>query len=101
MVIKGGIDSELGSMSETTRKLVFSVMGQEPHTLPILHMIYMYTRCDDILSWLWRNSITGQRLIDFLRFEHNNSPQSMAKYVLGRIEHTKKDKILYGIDFKK
>lgn len=98
MAIKGGVESEV--MSERTRKLIFSVMADDQRCLPILHILFQYTRCDEIFSWLWRNSFTGTRLLDELRFEFSGSPQALAKFVLGKIERTKKEQILYGHDWK-
>lgn len=99
LAIKGR-DSTVEAMSEHTRRLIFKVMNGDTSVLPILHLIYNYVRCDEILTWCLRNGITDRRLANTLHFEFQNSHQNMVKYILGKIEREPKAKILYGIDWK-
>ena len=98
--IKGGPGSDPNKMSEETRSLFFRVMHDNEDTLPVLHIIWNFTRCDDILRWLWKNQLTGFRLLSWLRLEFRNSPMGLVKYVLGRLDHEKKGLIIYGKDWK-
>ena len=98
--LKGGAASQLEGMSEETRALMFSVLDSDPRTIPILQVIYFCTNCDNILRWLKSNKITGTRLYDHLRFEAGNSPFTLIKQILSKVEREQKVRILYGKDWK-
>lgn len=59
------------------------------------------TRCDEILSWLLKNNITGFELMGFMRFGCGNGILNTAKEILRRIDRDKEaSAILVGRDYR-
>jgi hypothetical protein len=89
-------------MTPETRTMVFRVIdGLTSETmLHLMHQVCNFTRRDEILQWLLRNSLVGDPLLNWFKHEFGFRVFPMAKYILTTIDKTKKDKILYGIDWR-
>lgn len=70
------------NLSPKTKELMHSVMDGNLAVVPILHQLSHYRDVDKFLVWLNRNNIKGQNLIEFLKFEHQNSVMGMVKFIV-------------------
>lgn len=94
--------SDPKEMNTETRQMVFRAMDgltSDP-MLHLIHQICNWTRRDEILQWLIRNSLVGEPLLNWFRHEFGFKVFPMCKYILTTIDKTKKEKILYGIDWR-
>ena len=68
--------------------------------VPLWHFNNL-TRCDEILSWLVRNRITGKEFLLFMKFYCGGSILNTAKEVLRRIDANEEcGAILVGRDYR-
>lgn len=77
---------------------MFQVMEDLAMILPILYHLDQYHRCDEMLLWLIKNNLTGQKFLDWFKFECHSSFLSMSKNILSRVEKNEKSVILYQRD---
>ena len=80
-------------MTPRRRELFFKVVDDDQRALPILHHANRLTRCDDILTWLVENNLTGRRFVDFFLLNEASILKTYQE-VLKRIN---KDKIIQPI----
>lgn len=81
--------------------MMFKISDGKEKALPYLHFIYNMTRCDEALSWLVKNKICGQRFLDFVRMECDNSLLKLGSVLKSKIEKEKELRPLYvGRDVK-
>lgn len=87
-------------MSDLRRRLILDVAQGEEQVLRRIHILHNnFLQCDQILSWLSKNKITGKRLLEWINKEHNGSPLSAWNYVSSKINKDKDHKIILGRDF--
>lgn len=60
-------------MNEERRRLMLEVNQGHPAGPPYLYHLDRFKRCDEILRWLIRNKITGERFIGWVRGEYEGS----------------------------
>lgn len=87
-------------MTPKRRKLMFRVMDEQVGALPLLHHFNDYHRCDEILTWLIRNKLTGKNFMAWVQ-EHfaRNSLLEPARFILQKIDNEKEKRpILLGRD---
>lgn len=89
-------------MTPITRGMVFRVMDgvTTDAMLHLMHQLCNFTRRDELLDWLLSNGMSGEKLLHWFRFEFQHKVFPLVKYVLTTIDRTKKEKIIYGIDWK-
>lgn len=73
-------------MNPRRRALMFRVMDGRPDVLPYLHFLDRFVRCDDILSWLIENRLTGKQFLSWSKELFGVSMLKMAAFVLSRLE---------------
>lgn len=90
----------LPGMSQRQRELVLRAADGHLDTLPILYNFLNYKRCDEIMSWLLQNRITGHNLIALVNREFGNQILSVVKYILMKIDRDRVMKPLFlGRDY--
>lgn len=89
-------------LTDYTRGLIFRAMDgvQTSEMIFLMSQIHNFTRCDDILSWLIRNKITGYRLINWFKEDCHKSVLEMGSYILSVLKRDAKTPVLYGVDWK-
>jgi hypothetical protein len=89
-------------MTPETRGNIFRVMDgvTKPEMLHLMHQVSNFVRRDEILVWLLRNSMRGEPLLNWFKFEWKHSVFELVKYILGNIDKQKKLKILHGVDYQ-
>lgn len=89
------------AMSDRTRLMIFRVMDgvQTPEMLHIMHGLYNFKRCDEMLLWLINNCFRGYPLVNWFRHDWQRSIFEMGKYILSSIDRTKKDRIIHRVDW--
>lgn len=87
--------------SDLIRGLMLEVSEGNKNVLPIMHHLNThYPRCEQILQWLKRNKITGEKLLVWIKGEFNSSPLKAYSYILGKIHKEKNYLVLLERDFK-
>jgi hypothetical protein len=74
-------------MTNQRRELIFRAMDGNHNALPILHFISNWYRCDQIISWLIENRITGTQLCQFANKQFGNKLLSMCQFILMKLDH--------------
>jgi hypothetical protein len=83
------------------RDLLYRLTDGVDPAMKVFHYVYLHMpRWGQMAQWLIKNKITGMTLVYFWLHEHQRSYDSMAKFILGRIDGEKKPAILFGIDWK-
>lgn len=86
-------------MSDRVRYLILQCVDTKQSLLPLMYNIYHFSRHEEVLSYLVRQKITGDKLLTFQR-EFNNSVFEMVKYIVEKIDHREKHTIQYGLDWR-
>ena len=71
------------------RLVMLEIADGNMKVLPYLHQIYNMTRCDEAFAWLLKNKLRGQRFLDFVRMECDNSLLKLVAVLLKKIEKEK------------
>ncbi len=88
-------------MSERRRAQML-LIGDGVISIPhYLYYLDRLTRCDEVLDFLIREKLIGQKLADCIQFEHGNSVLRFAQWAIMKLDHEKKMKpIIAGKDFQ-
>ncbi len=87
-------------MTPKRKNLMHKVINDQMALVPIMHQLDRYTHCDKFLTWLIRNKITGQNLVEWLKIYHNNSIMNMVKFIIKTVEKSKDlPAIIYNKDW--
>ena len=87
-------------MNNQKREMFLMIADGNMCTLPILYHFDKLSRCNDVLNYLLRNRITGDKFITLFK-ECNNSILTMASEILKRInKDLQRKEIIGGKDYK-
>jgi len=83
-------------LNEDVKNLMHMVMDGNLNLVAIMHQLHRYKDHKIILTWLIRNRIMGNNLVDWLKINHDNSVLGMVKEIVRRHnkEATEKSMIL-------
>ena len=88
-------------MTEQRRNLMLDAMDGHSELAPLMWHLDRLTRCDQVLMWLIKNKITGQKLNEYWLKEHRGSILGMCKEIIRRIcKDNELRPILVGRDYK-
>lgn len=87
-------------MTPHRRHLMLAIVDDDTRVLPYMYHFDFYTRCDEMLSWLFRNRLTGKRFYDWAQEYHSHSMIGPAKEILRRMDKEAEEKaVLFGRDY--
>ena len=87
-------------MTEYRRSLMLEVFDNQKDVIPwIFHLQFNYRDCDSILKKLIDLKLTGTLFIQWLKYEHDNSPLCAFNDILRKINNDKKYLTLAQRDF--
>ena len=86
-------------MTPYRKKLLLEILEEKSELTHIAFHISNMARCNEICLWLIRNKITGFKLAQFWRFEHERSYLNMMKYILSKIDKDQIKPIIGGRDY--
>lgn len=52
----------------------------------ILRIIDGHRRCDEVLAWCLRSGLTGDNIVEMVRYQFGFSPLTFLKWVLSKID---------------
>jgi dTDP-glucose pyrophosphorylase len=81
-------------MSQLRRQLLLAVVDDQPGLAEQLYVFTQFIRCDELLSWLIDNNITGKNFQDWVKSKHHGSTFSAAKFVLTRVKERRPTELL-------
>lgn len=86
-------------MSGKRRELMHCVMDGDFRIITFLHHVDGYRRCDEVLTWLVRNKITGKVFIEWSQFHFGHSLMEPIRYIRDQIDKEREAQpILFGRD---
>lgn len=72
-----------------------------PDTLPLLYHLDRLTRCDEVLAFMLREKITGQKFAGKVKNEHGGSILEFVKWAIQKINRDlEKRPIVAGKDYR-
>jgi hypothetical protein len=77
-------------MDESTRQLMLRICDGDMRIPPVLYQLYHYRRRHEIFEWIVKHRITGAQFVAWLQGVHENSPMTLAAFVISKLEHEKK-----------
>lgn len=87
-------------MTEERRTMMLMVAQDHPAAPPYLWHLNRFRRCDQILSWLIRNELTGMKFIQWVRNDHGGSILNAGAAVLQKLDRESGPrKIIGGKDY--
>lgn len=89
-------------MNPKTKELMHVVINGNLALVPIMHQLSHYRDINKFLSWLNRNHIVGNNLVEWLQLTHQNSVLNMVKFIVKR--HNKgiqNNELIFGKDWIK
>lgn len=86
-------------MNLKTREMFLQIIDGDQRLLPIMYQAYRFVRCDEILTYLVGNKITGNKLLEYY-ITQNSSPLNLMSDILRRVDKNKqKQKVLAHKDY--
>lgn len=79
-------------MTEFKRKIILDVADGNHDCLRILYSLEQFKKCDQMVFWLFKNEIKGQKLIEVYK-SVDSSPLNLANGILKRLEKDKNKKV--------
>lgn len=78
---------------------MFTVMDGQQEILPYLHHFDCFRRCNEILTWLIQNRLTGKEFLSWVRGHFGQSMLEVSRMILMRIDREKETMpVLWGRD---
>lgn len=88
-------------MNPRRRALNLSVIDGDFRVMPYLHHFDMYVRCDDMLTWLVKNKLTGKNFYEWARRYYEKSYMGPAQEILRRMNKEAENQVVkFGRDVK-
>lgn len=73
-------------MTQKRRELMFKVMADCAPIGFYLHHFDQFHRCDDMLTWLISNRLTGKEFLEWTKYHFSGSMLDTSRYILSKLE---------------
>ena len=91
---------KLTEITPALREKILKVIDNDSRVTPITFHIYKHYKKNEVLfDFMIENKITGKNFIDFIKFEHCNSPLLAINEIHRRIFRDKNYCVRLGVDF--